>query len=187
MRLSLLAVGSLCMALGLGFAPGCDDSDDNNTDAGTGGRGGTGGSTGGTGGSTGGTGGSTGGTGGSTGGTGGSAAVSFADVQAIFVKSSNTCPLCHTGTGTVLPGAMDIKSHSALLADSVECTGAMARKRVKPGDAANSYLVHKIKGIMLCPKADGTPSAKMPATGGAGVSAEDIAKIEAWINAGAPM
>jgi hypothetical protein len=181
------------MALGLGFAPGCSSDDDNNTDAGTGGtgaRGGTGGGTGGTGGSTGGTGGSTGGTGGSTGGTGGSggAAVTFADVQAILMKSSNSCPLCHTGGAAMLPASLNIKSHSDLLADSLECTGAMARKRVKPGDAANSYLVHKIKGIMLCPKVDGSgTSVKMPATGGAGVSAEDIVKIEAWINAGAPM
>ena len=103
MRLSIIAVGSLCMALGLGFAPGCSSDDDDNADAGTGGRGGTGGSTGGTGGSTGGTGGSTGGTGGSTGGTGGStggtggsAAVTYPQVKPIFMTR---CTPCHEGTG----------------------------------------------------------------------------------------
>jgi hypothetical protein len=97
------------MALGLGFAPGCE-SDDNNGTGGTGGTGGstggTGGSTGGTGGSTGGTGGSTGGTGGSTGGTGGStggtggtggAVTVYADVKPIFMAK---CGMCHAGTGS---------------------------------------------------------------------------------------
>jgi hypothetical protein len=137
MRLSLLAVGSLCMALGLGFAPGCDDSDDNNTDAGTGGRGGsggTGGSSGGTGGSTGGTGGSTGGSGGSTGGTGGSAATVYADVKPIFMAK---CGSCHV-TGGAGAGAHKLaESADDAKKSSYSCSGktkgACTLDRIKAG------------------------------------------------------
>jgi hypothetical protein len=146
MRLSLLAVGSLCMALGLGFAPGCSSDDDNKTDAGTGGRGGTGGSTGGTGGSTGGTGGSTGGTGGSTGGTGGTggstggtgggAATVYADVKPIFMAK---CGTCHSGTGSgstahkLAENADDAKKMSYTGACSGKPKGECALIRVKNG------------------------------------------------------
>jgi hypothetical protein len=145
MRLSLLAAGSLCLALGLGFAPGCSSDDDNKTDAGTGGRGGTGGSTGGTGGSTGGTGGSTGGTGGSTGGTGGStggtggtggAVTTYLQVKPIFMTR---CTPCHEGTGSgstahkLAENADDAKKMSYTGACSGKPKGECALIRVKNG------------------------------------------------------
>ena len=118
MRVSILAVGSFCIALGVGAVAGCDDDDDNidegvstggttgtagtyGTGGSTAGTGGSGGSygTGGAGGSTAGTGGSTAGTGGSTagtGGTGGSTTVTYAQVKPLFVAK---CTPCHSAGG----------------------------------------------------------------------------------------
>jgi hypothetical protein len=113
MRLSMLAVGSFCIALGVGALAGCDDDDDTIDEgvstggttgtAGTGGTYGTGG-TGGTGGSTAGTGGAggstagTGGAGGSTAGTGGTGGttVTYAQVKPLFVAK---CTPCHSAGG----------------------------------------------------------------------------------------
>ncbi len=190
------AVGVLALGLSLGI--GCAKDDPATPPAGgtggskTGGTGGGGTATGGTGGggtATGGGGGtSTGGAGGggaggagdtAAGETGGGATPTFTQVQAVF--SRKFCTACHAGgTGATLPSAMDLKKHEHLLADSIQCTGAMAKKRVKPGDVAGSYLINKLRGVGMCsgdrmPK--GTPAA----------SEDDIKLVEDWVKGGAPM
>ena len=185
MRLSILAVGSLCMALGLGFAPGCEEDDDNNVDAGTGGRGGTGGTggstggtgggTGGTGGSTGGTGGSTGGTGGSTGGTGGAAATTYATVQPIFMAK---CTPCHATGGTQgLPkfASMFSEANKNVVTGALECgngvkVGACTITRIKSGSMPS--------GKMCKPEAGQPPNPSMCLT------AAEEATIQAWVSGG---
>jgi hypothetical protein len=142
MRLSLIAVGSFCIALGVGA--GCDDDDDFIDEGvstggvsgtggtyGTGGAGGTGGSTAGAGGAggstagTGGAGGSTGGTGGSTagtGGTGGSTVVVYAQVQPIFAAK---CTPCHSagGIGAEAHTLADSNADAKIVAAEAECMG----------------------------------------------------------------
>lgn len=54
----------------------------------------------------------------------------------------------------------------------------VALNRVTPGDAENSYLVHKIEGR------DGIEGQPMPV--GPSLTNEQIAAIKQWINAGAP-
>ena len=54
--------------------------------------------------------------------------------------------------------------------------------RVKPGDPGNSYFVHKIAGTAAA--AGGTDDTRMPLDL-APLSADDLARIEAWIAAGA--
>ena len=179
MRLSIFAVGALCVGLAMGA--GC--SEDEPSTSGTGGKGGAGGGAGGAGGGTGGAGGKA-GSGGAGQSDASAATVKFSDVQAILMKSTSSCPLCHTGTATMgaangLPGVFNVKMYDHFMADSLECANMGGRKRIKPGDAANSYIINKLKGEMMC------AGAKMPATGGPGVSAEDIAKIETWIKEGA--
>jgi hypothetical protein len=103
----------------------------------------------------------------------------FSEVQAIF--GNRYCVGCHSGSGTQLSQVFKVNSHAALLEDSIQCTqAATPRKRVKPGDAANSYLVHKVRGVMLC------AGVKMPQAGTPLTEAE-IKTIEDWINAGAKM
>jgi hypothetical protein len=177
MRLSILAVGSLCMALGLGFAPGCSSDDDDNADAGTGGRGGTGGtggSTGGTGGSTGGTGGSTGGTGGSTGGTGGGdggAAVLYRQVKPIFMTR---CLPCHT------PGGTGATYHT--LADSI--ADAKKNSYSCPGKTKGACTLDRIKaGTMPMGKGcTGNPAMDVSKTGC--LTQEEQDTLAGWIAGG---
>jgi hypothetical protein len=186
MRYSLLAVGSLCLALGLGFGPSCSSDDDpgpgTGGTGGTAGRGGTGGSTGGTGGSTGGTGGSTGGTGGSTGGTGGStggtggSGVTYAMVQPIFKAK---CGPCHdTGGSAGLPkfAGMFSETTKNVITGAAECgsgtkVGACTIVRIKSG----SMPFNK----MCKPEAGQPPMPDMCLT------ATEQATIQAWVDGGA--
>lgn len=123
-----------------------------------------------------------GGTGGASGGTGGAGGSSqqFTAVQAIF---SGSCIFCHNGSTTDLPGAQDLRpgmSRASIVGvDSVECASMGGRKRIAPGDPANSYLLDKVKGIDLCAGTQMPPS-------GSPLSTDQIAAIEAWIAAGAP-
>ncbi len=67
-------------------------------------------------------------------------------------------------------------SHAALV--NVPSTQT-ALDLVEPGDAENSYLVHKLEGRT------GIAGDRMPPSGDA-LTAEEIAAIRDWINAGAP-
>jgi len=57
---------------------------------------------------------------------------------------------------------------------STECT---TKKRVLPGDSANSYLMNKLTGLNMC------FGSKMPKTGS--ISQAQLDTIQAWIDSGA--
>ncbi len=105
----------------------------------------------------------------------------LAAIQASVFGPTCSTSLCHSGTGTILPGVMDLTTEAASLASLVSVFSIEQPQlfRVAPGDPDMSYLVHKIKGIAPLPD-----NARMP-LGGAPLDPAVIANIEAWISAGA--
>lgn len=97
-----------------------------------------------------------------------------ADVQPIF---ADNCAGCHLDGGT--SGSFNFDDGVSDLAD-VPSNGS-SLDYVEPGDADNSYLIAKLSGTQV---AAGGTGARMP-FGGAALSADDLATIRAWINAGA--
>jgi hypothetical protein len=104
--------------------------------------------------------------------------VSFrAHVQPIFTASCSASG-CHAGARpkeslSLEPG----KSYGALVGKPASQCGE--RLLVKPGDAAQSYLVQKIMGVELC------SGSQMPKAG-QGLPAAELGKITDWICQGAP-
>lgn len=96
---------------------------------------------------------------GSDGGTGG-----FAGVQALL---GGRCMPCHGENGKE---GIDVRTYESLM------KGGEHGPIIKPGDAAGSMIIHALKGE------NGVKQMPMNATP---LPAEDIAKIETWINAGA--
>ncbi len=180
MKKLLFGAAALFAAFTFVATPGCGGDDDNGNNTkldGGAGRGGSGGGMAGSGGSGGGGSGGSGGMGtGGMGGAGGGtmATLKYVDVRRIFMQR---CLGCHFNAGTAANQGFDPSKYESLLADAKECTGDMARKRVKPGDAANSYVVQKLRGVMMC------SGAKMPLSGT--ITEEQIKTIEDWINQGA--
>jgi hypothetical protein len=89
------------------------------------------------------------------------------------------CSSCHSGNGSTSGiNDMDLRDATSSLATLVNVTSAQDSNftRVIPGDAANSYLVHKLQGIA-------TVGGQMPPTGM--LPAAEISAIEQWIDAGA--
>jgi hypothetical protein len=109
------------------------------------------------------------------------AAVTLSQIQtAVF---SPICSVCHNGSqpaGGALPGSMDLRNGNSFASlvnvPSQEKPGLL---RIKPGDPANSYLVHKIVG------APDIVGSRMP-LGGPFLDPATIDRIDAWIAAGAP-
>lgn len=96
-----------------------------------------------------------------------SSAVDFvADIQPIFKEH---CYACHAGSKEEAAFRLDHKP-SAL-------KGGDFGKAILPGDSAGSVLVHAIEGK--------NPKMRMPRKGDP-LTAEQIGKIRAWIDAGAP-
>jgi hypothetical protein len=93
------------------------------------------------------------------------------------------CSGCHTGTGNVLPGVLNLSSASASHAALVNVASAQqpAILRVAPGNADNSYLIDKLEGTAPPPTNSQMPLLGQP------LSPATIATIRQWINAGAPM
>jgi hypothetical protein len=85
---------------------------------------------------------------------------------------------CHGGANPQLGQNLAAASAYASIVN-VPSVEKPSLRRVKPGDAANSYLYQKITGA---PGISGSP---MPLSGGP-LTAGDIALIQQWINAGAP-
>lgn len=81
---------------------------------------------------------------------------------------------CHTGANA--PQGLDL-TEEAFKANLVKVKSANAPQflRVKPGDAANSYLIKKVKGM-------GIKGDRMP-RGGQPLSSAEVAALEKWINA----
>ncbi len=90
--------------------------------------------------------------------------VAFTDVQAIL---RNNCVGCHGQSGD---GGIDIRTFESLM------KGGEPGPIVKPGDAAGSLIVHALRE---------TGSIKRMPFNRAPLAEEDIAKVEAWIDAGA--
>lgn len=117
--------------------------------------------------------------------TGGAVEVDYVtDIQPIWDAQTNGCVVgCHVAGGfaaytTVLLDPAN--SHKTMVGVmSLQATGLMI---VKPGDAANSYLWHKLNDTHLSVNGIGT---KMPQTGM--LTADQLALIKAWIDAGAQM
>ena len=97
------------------------------------------------------------------------------DIQPIWNVS---CKGCHTGGGS--SGKLKLDSgYSAIV--SVKSTQATSYNLVEPGDTTKSYLWAKLQGTHA---SLGGSGATMPKSGT--ISASDLAKIETWIDEGAP-
>lgn len=172
---------------------------------GSGGNSSSGGAAGGSGGATGGTGGATGGTGGANtagaggmntggsgaggsnaGGSGGGAVVAAKFKSDIMPILAQKCAMCHNNEYVTGPLARLMKTTSEA------CGGGI---RVVKGSAATSPVVKKVKGgndacgmrrmPLVFPAGCSSNNCAVPCQGGDCLSADQIAKLESWINAGA--
>lgn len=116
-------------------------------------------------------------------------AATWAEVQAVFAVSC-AGSACHTGEHNEadLGGLDDLEQGFAALVNvpSVQSNAGGEEaplRRVEPGDAEASYLIHKLEGTHLEPPANGS-GLRMPAEAPR-LTAEFVARIRAWINAGA--
>jgi hypothetical protein len=106
------------------------------------------------------------------------AAPKLSDLQtAIFTPR---CSNCHSGGGATLPSSMNLSNAAATFASLVNVASIeqSTRMRVKPNDADNSYIIHKLEG------ASDINGQRMP-LGGPFLSQAEIDTVKAWINAGA--
>ncbi len=101
----------------------------------------------------------------------------LASIQANVFSTSCALSGCHSG-GAPQQGMSLVSGQSFANIVDVASAEQPSLKRVNPGDAANSYLYMKITGDARI------TGAQMPLTGGA-LSADKIAAIRDWINAGA--
>jgi len=90
------------------------------------------------------------------------------------------CSGCHDGIGGALPGSQNLTAGNAFAnlvnVASQEQPGLL---RVKPGDPANSYVIHKLEG------AASISGSRMP-LGGPFLDQATIDMIKSWIASGAP-
>lgn len=85
------------------------------------------------------------------------------------------CSGCHDGSGTTLPGSLDLRagmSYAALT--NVASVQQPTLKRVDPSRPAESYLIHKIEGVVTI------TGAHMPLSGPP-LTREEIDAIRSWI------
>jgi hypothetical protein len=95
------------------------------------------------------------------------------------------CTGCHTG-GASAPAGLDLSSGASYgNIFNVNSTELPSMKRIKPSDAANSYLLHKVNGTQ---GSVGGSGSRMPqgCSGSSCLSAATRTVIENWINSGAP-
>jgi mono/diheme cytochrome c family protein len=90
------------------------------------------------------------------------------------------CSGCHTGGGNALPASLNLSSaaasHTALV--GIASVEQASLQRVAPGNAENSYLIHKLEGRA------GITGSRMP-LGGPFLSQSSIDQVKEWIAAGA--
>jgi hypothetical protein len=85
------------------------------------------------------------------------------------------CSGCHDGSGTTLPGSLDLRagmSYAALT--NVDSVQQPTLKRVDPSWPAESYLLHKVEGVVTI------TGAHMPLSGPP-LTREEIDAISSWI------
>ncbi|MCZ8074825.1 MAG: hypothetical protein O9341_11915 [Paucibacter sp.] len=106
---------------------------------------------------------------------GGPMTASFKSIQAkVFTP---VCTGCHAGGSAPAGLRLDVSNSYMLLVD-VDSAEVPSLKRVKPGNATNSYLIHKLEGHAAV-------GARMP-LGGPYLDAATITLIRQWIDKGAP-
>lgn len=91
------------------------------------------------------------------------------------------CTNCHTDVGGRTPsGGLNLR-HDVAYASlvNVASRGKAGAVRVIPGDAANSYLVHKLEG------SPGIAGERMPRTGGPYLTEGQLTILKRWIATGA--
>jgi uncharacterized protein (TIGR03118 family) len=89
------------------------------------------------------------------------------------------CSGCHTGTGSSLPGSMNLTAgHAFTSLVGVASVEQPTVLRVAPGNPDNSYLVRKLEGTA------GISGQRMP-FGGPYLDQATIDKVKSWITAGA--
>lgn len=111
--------------------------------------------------------------------TTGPAEVSYADIQAIWTMRCTS--QCHEpGGGGQIQTGLDLTAGvSYAQTVGVASIGAPALSRIAAGSVDDSYLWHKLKNTQLDVNGTGF---QMPA---GGLPEADLAKIQAWIEAGA--
>jgi hypothetical protein len=102
--------------------------------------------------------------------------------QGIFAKRGCTLSTCH---GQNASANLDLRPGSALLSTvNVLATNAVAaaagKRRIVPGDAANSFLSQKVHGTLLPGEGNPMPFIGQPLT------QEELDLLDLWIDAGAP-
>lgn len=93
-------------------------------------------------------------------------AATFADIAPLLTQR---CVVCHAGASAA--ASLRLDSHASILA------GGARGPVVKPGDAANSELIRRVKG---------QSQPRMPMTGPPWLSDAEVALLARWIDAGAP-
>ena len=103
----------------------------------------------------------------------------LSSIQTNILNTNCALSGCHNGTGSSLPGSMDLRQgvafSSIVGADSEQ---RPALNRVEPGDPDASYLVRKIQG------GPDITGARMP-FGRANLTQAEIDVIREWISSGA--
>ena len=90
------------------------------------------------------------------------------------------CSTCHTGIGTVPPGALNMTAGHTYASLVGVASGEQATvKFIAPGDPTNSYVIQKLEGAATI------SGVRMPA-GGPYLSQATINQVAAWISAGTP-
>jgi len=95
------------------------------------------------------------------------------------------CTGCHTG-GSSAPAGLDLSAGASYgNIFNVNSTQLPSMKRIKPGDPASSYLLHKVNGTQ---GSVGGSGSRMPfgCSGASCLSAATRTAIENWITSGAP-
>jgi len=101
----------------------------------------------------------------------------FASIQSEIL--SQKCIGCHNGTGTRLPGVMNLKEGSAYASlVGVASLEQGSLLRVQPGDGDNSYFYRKLEGTNITGQ-------RMPLNG-TPLTRGQLDVIERWIEIGAP-
>ncbi|MFO1425926.1 MAG: CHRD domain-containing protein [Steroidobacteraceae bacterium] len=106
----------------------------------------------------------------------GATAFTFTEIQTQVFNVSCAVSGCHAGASPAQGMSLAAPAYATIV--NVASSESPSLKRILPGDAANSYLVQKIEGTAAVGQ-------RMP-LGGPFLDATTIARIRAWVNAGAP-
>ncbi len=100
----------------------------------------------------------------------------FTEIQGQVFTATCAASGCHAATAPQQGMSLAAPAYANIV--NVASTEVPSLLRIKPGDSANSYLVQKIAGTAAV-------GGRMP-LGGPFLDATTIARIRAWVDAGAP-